>query len=274
MLKKATKLRILVTGATGFIGKHLVRFLANSGHSIIALSRSGEKVGGANTQIAYMLGELPNLSSSLSIEAAIHLAHDYRSGDGANRTITGTIDLFESLVQIGVRRQIFVSSYSAGPHAQSIYGRTKGSIEALLKEEPSALIVRPGLVIGSGGIFARIASWARHWPIVPLPDGGRGVVPIIEIERLCQEIAQLCEMADPPREFNAFHESKISLRDLVLNVAREDGRKPLILPIPTTCLLPLLRLAEVLGVKLPVSSDSLIGFVSNQMAEHPANLGN
>ena len=266
-------MHILITGATGFIGRHLVHYAANSGHSVIALSRSGAEVAGARTQIAWVLGELPNLSASQSIDAAIHLAHDFGSDDGANRTITGTIDLFEMLVQTGVRRQIFVSSYSAGPHAKSIYGLTKGQIESALKVDSSAVIVRPGLVLGSGGIYGRMSSWARHWPIVPLPDGGRGVVPIIAIEHLCQELVWLCETTDPPREFNAFHEDQISLRDLVLKVAIEAGRKPWILPIPTAFLLPLLRAAEALGVKLPVHSDSLIGFTSNQLARHKASLG-
>ena len=267
-------MRILVTGATGFIGEHLVLFAADTGHRVTALSRSGGAVAGADACLAWSLGELPDMSASEPIDAAIHLAHDFVSEDGADRTMTGTVGLFEVLARSGVRRQIFISSYSAGPHTASLYGRTKGQIEAVLGGESSALIVRPGLVLGNGGIYGRMASWACRWPIVPLPDGGRGVVPIIEIERLCREIIRLCEAPDPPREFNAFYEDLKPLRDLVLAVARKGGRKPWILPIPMVLLLPVLRVAEVLGVRLPVSSDSLVGFVSNQRAGHRADLEN
>ena len=265
-------MRTLITGATGFIGRNLVQISADFGHDVIALSRSGLAVKGAESCIAWQLGQLPDLSDSAPIDVAVHLAHDFSAEDGGQKTIEGTIRLCAFLASLGVRRQIFVSSYSAGPHAKSSYGRTKSEIERRLLIEPWATIVRPGLVLGDAGIYGRIASWARRLPVVPLPDGGEGEVPVIDIDRLCIEIVHLSELKEAPRELNAFYPEFKSLRDLALAAALDVGRKPRILPVPSALLLSALRIGEAFSFKLPISSDSLLGFVSNQSADHQASL--
>ena len=62
-----------------------------------------------------------------------------------------------------------------------------------LRKDKRTIIVRPGLVLGEGGIFSRISNFVNKSPIVPLPDGGKGCVSVITIERLCNEIIKLCK---------------------------------------------------------------------------------
>jgi NADH dehydrogenase len=265
-------MRILVTGAGGFIGKNLINFALESGHSVISLSRPGTKVVGSEVDIDWALGRLPSSSSLSWVDAAVHLAYDYACVSGKNYNISGTIDLFVMLKDLGVKRQIFVSSYSAGPHAESLYGKTKWEIENKLKKYSSAVIVRPGLVLGEGGIYGRMVSFTRRWPFVPLPEGGKGLIPVIHIERLCFDLLRLCDNMCKLMELNAFYEKKLSLRELVLSSVKKEGRAPWIIPIPFNIMLSLLLLAEALAIKLPVTSDSLVGFKRNQCAYHKSNL--
>jgi NADH dehydrogenase len=153
-----------------------------------------------------------------------------------------------------------------------LYGRTKAELERRLTEIPGTVIVRPGLVLGNGGIFGRIAAFSRISPLVPLPDGGHGRVPVIEINRLCDEIIRLVDHPSPPAENNIFHRHLPTLRDLVLKVAAESGRRPIILNIPVALALPFMRGMERMGLSLPVSADSLEGFVRNQSATHVTTL--
>ena len=265
--------RILVTGASGFIGSHLCQKLFREGHQIIAMNRSGSPIDGATETVSWQLGE-PVPGELPACDVAIHLAHDFSGEVGAQRSISGTKALVAFLYAHGTGRQLFVTSYSAGTHARSLYGKSKGILEEALRKDKRTIIVRPGLVLGEGGIYGKIAKVARKSPVVPLPDGGRGLVTVITIDRLCDEMARLCMATDPPQDANLFEPQMVTLRQLVQKVASDAGRRPLFVPVPISLALPIFRMVEALGLPLPVSSESLVGFVQNQSAAHVSTLEN
>ena len=265
--------RILVTGASGFIGRHLCQKLLLLGHELVAINQSGSSVDGAMQTLSWCLGELiPN--DLLECDVAIHLAHDFSGDVGAELTISGTKELVTHLYAHGTRRQLFITSYSAGEHARSRYGKTKDVLENALRMDKRTIIVRPGLVLGDGGIYGKIVRFVRKSPLVPLPDGGSGYVTIITIERLCDEIARLCTASDPEQFANLFELQEVTLKNLVKKVASEVGRRPLFVSVPISLALPIIRILESLKIPLPVSSDSLVGFLDNQTAAHVSTLRN
>ena len=259
---------ILVTGASSFIGRNLIKKLFLEGYEVIALNRSGSYVEGSKKIISWDLSD-PLANINLKCDIAIHLAYDYNGEKGANITISGTKTLFEYLyVNGGTKRQLFITSYSAGNHATSRYGKTKSVLEEYLLKDKRTIIVRPGLVLGEGGIFSRISNFVNKSPIVPLPDGGKGCVSVITIERLCNEIIKLCKANNPTQIANLFEPQKVQLRDLLKNSSLVLRRSFMIINIPSLLLLFIIRMIEFLGIKLPVSSDSLAGFIQNQSGSH------
>lgn len=263
-------MRILITGATGFIGQALVQMALQHGHHVIALSRSEIADMPGVEWYHWDLGENHFPEAVGRVDAALHLAHNFRGENGADQTIHGTKVLAEAIAELGCSRQIFFSSYSAGEHAESIYGRTKTAIEHFFMSLRGGIIVRPGLVIGDGGIYQKIAAAAAHLPVVPLPDGGRGQVPIVRIEQLCKRIIAIAERGFALREINLFEPKLATLRSLVKDAAHKAGKAPLILPIPGALLLFVLGLAKRLHIVLPIGEDNLKGFLSNQSALHSA----
>lgn len=265
-------MRVLIFGASGFIGRALLDCFASAGHEPVALCRTGRIQGSVGRAIAWDLAGPLDPSILGGVDCAIHLAHDFSGEEGARRTLRGTIAAVRGLSAAGVPRQQFISSYSAGPHASSLYGRTKHAIEAALAGVPGLTIVRPGLVIGPGGIFARISKWATLLPVIPLPDGGRGVVPVIGIAALCQEMLALAQTSAPPAERNLFEPRLKSLRQIVLEAAAGRRLPPLVLPVPSALLRVGLRLCSQLGIPLPVNADNLDGFLANQVALHESDI--
>lgn len=261
-------MRLLILGAAGFIGSHLVREAVAQGHEVVALCRSGGVEGFAGRTVSWALGQAVPVEELDNVDCAVHLAHDFSGDAGARLTREATLACVAQLRKAGVQRQLFFSSYSAGRHASSIYGRTKFAIEEGLAECADVITVRPGLVLGDSGLYGRIRKWARRLPLIPLPDGGDGLVPIIAVERLCRETLGLAAVVKLPREANLFEPRLRSLRQLVLDAAAEVGRHPLVLPVPSSLVIAVLRLAAILHLPLPVNADNLRGFLANQQAQH------
>ncbi|HEX5213179.1 MAG TPA: NAD-dependent epimerase/dehydratase family protein [Pseudolabrys sp.] len=262
------KVRILVTGAAGFIGRHLVLAAAAKDYEVVALSRSGGLIDGARQTFQWAFGQPVPAAACVKVGRAIHLAHDFDGEAGSRRTIESTLSAANQLRAGGVLRQLFFSSYSAGEHAASLYGKTKLAIERGFAGQGDVVFVRPGLVVGKQGIYGRIRKWAQTFPIIPLPDGGQGRVPVISIEELCEWTLQLLIDPAPPREANLFEPELTSLRHLVLEAAAQVGRRPWILPVPSPLLVRAIRFAELLRITLPIKADSLVGFLANQDAQH------
>jgi uncharacterized protein YbjT (DUF2867 family) len=260
--------RLLIIGAGSFIGAHLVQAATAHGHEVIALSRSGRHPQSVSKSIHWAFGEPLPPEASDDVGCAVHLAHDFDGENGARRTIESTLAVVTQLRLSGVPRQLFFSSYSGGEHATSLYGKTKLAIERALKGHEDIVIARPGLVIGEGGIYGRIRKWAQRFPVVPLPDGGQGKIPVIRIDDLCERTMLLANMTAPPREANLCEPELKSLRELVQDAAEETGRRPLVLPVPSGLFLYLLTLAGRLRIPLPVNADNLMGFLGNQGAQH------
>ncbi|MGC3987899.1 MAG: NAD-dependent epimerase/dehydratase family protein [Pseudorhodoferax sp.] len=265
-------MRILIFGAAGFIGSHLTRSLARAGHEVVALCRADAIPGFDGACVPWRFGQEVPSDAIRGAQAAIHLAHDFHGEPGARTTLSDTLRIMQLLDVSGVQRQLFFSSYSAGAHATSIYGRTKYAIEQASAPLHSVVIVRPGLVVGPGGIYGRIENWVRRSPIIPLPDGGHGRVPVIRIDRLAHETLRLIEAPSAVREVNLFEPKLSSLRELVMAAAPEVQRRRWIVNIPSRVILVSLKLAAALRIPSPVNSDSLDGFLANQSARHTSSL--
>lgn len=265
-------MKILVFGAAGFIGSHLARHAAGAGHSVVCFCRSGKVRGFEGPCHAWSLGGPLGAAAVQGADCALHLAHDFDGEKGAGRTLAGTTDVIRQLAQAGVRRQVVFSSYSAGPHASSLYGRTKSALEEQVCRMDEVIVVRPGLVLGEGGIYGRIRTFVRLSPLVPLPDGGKGKVPVIEIGRLCAHILLIASAAAPRKEYNLFEKDLLSLRQIVQEAAREAGRSTWVLPVPSSLVLLGLRMTAALRLPLPVNADNLAGFLANQEASHKSSL--
>ncbi|MCK7594468.1 SDR family oxidoreductase [Pseudomarimonas salicorniae] len=264
-------MKIAVFGSSGFIGSALIARSHALGHDSIAYSRRGRPASGAVAR-QWSLGEIPDLDPCENADGAVHLAHDFDGEAGADRTFRGTLKLIDALRQRGVRRQVFVSSFSAGEHHQSRYGRVKHELEKVLGESEDVWIVRPGLVIGDGGLFGRIAKIARASPVIPLPDGGKGEVYCIDLAELCDLFLRVLQLGPASRVLNLFEPRPRALRDLVLEVAARN-RPRLIMNVPSSLALRILDLSERLAIPLPVTSDNLRGFLANQRADHRSSIG-
>jgi UDP-glucose 4-epimerase len=159
---------VLVTGATGFIGRHLAKALSSQNARVLALARNAAKVAGLSTdgQIIGIVRDLTQAGSLAevlrNVDVVFHLASEGEGGESTTRpaserskteksqegvTIRGTRKLLDAARKTGVKGFVFLSSVKAfgentderldetsETHPTSAYGRAKLAAENLLLE--------------------------------------------------------------------------------------------------------------------------------------------
>lgn len=184
---------VLITGADGFVGRHLVKYLAGQGFTVLAAARG--TLDARHERIRHI--RVPDLASRFDwrpllsqCDAVVHLAgvaHRRASEQSYNLVnVKGTASLAQAARDTGVKQFVFVSSIAAqcasfsdqpqsedsAPRPSNAYGRSKLAAEDAIRSiGVPYTILRPVVIYGPGekGNFALISKVARL-PI-PLPFG-------------------------------------------------------------------------------------------------------
>lgn len=264
---------VALTGANSFLAQAFGRALAASGHTLRGTLRKPEQAQELPWLERFAAASLvePDVGDLFdNANAVVHFAHDFALGADA-RNIAGTLAFFDQAARAGATRQIFVSSYSARADATSEYGRTKYAIEARVRDR-GGIIVRPGLVLGAGGIYARMAKAIRRFPVLPAPSGA-GKIPFISIDRLALALKSILTCGEAPTDaFNLFSPELVTLMQLLKCTRDVTHSRTIFVPVPAAPVRMALVLAGKMRLPLPVTADNLDGFTGNQVQIHHSNL--
>ena len=261
-------MKVFITGIRGFLGSNLAEALEARRHQVIGSSRDGSN--GERSTARIRLGEPVDPAVFADADTIVHCAHDFSPG-AMERNVAGSRLLFDAGRG---RRRIFVSSHSAREDAAGEYGISKYRIERMyLAGGPAAgeTVVRPGLVIGSGGLFRRTLRTIRNLRIVPLVDGGRDTVPVLAIADFCEAMVNLIE-SGRRSAYNLFNATEPSMREIVDAVLRIGERRALVVPLPFAPAFAAVKAAERWKVPLVFNTESLSTLRLNRRPVHESDL--
>ena len=199
----------------------------------------------------------------IGCDVLIHCAYVKKQSDdhAGNINLDGTRHLYELAKGAGVKKFIFFSSLSAHEKAVSEYGKTKLAIEKLLDPRKD-LILKPGLVLGHGGLFGSILRMIRSLPILPLVDGGSQPLQAVDIEDLAK-----CVEVGIHKDISGTHtliaDNDFTLRDMAELIRKRLKRKMFFLSLPYGLVNFGFTLTEALHISLPVSKENLLGLKQN-----------
>jgi nucleoside-diphosphate-sugar epimerase len=261
-------MRVLVTGATGFIGGALCAALAEAGHTVRVALRSDGPLPAEVTE-RVVVGDIcvtTDWKTALSgVDAVVHAAaraHVLRdAADNASLYMAtnafATRRLAEAAGCEAVRRFVYVSSIkvngeeTAGhaytpsdvPHPRDAYGKSKmhGEIAALgaaTMTGMEAAIVRAPLVYGPGvrANFLRLLRWVDRERLLPF-GAIRNERSLVSVWNLCDLLLRALEHpAAPGRVWMVSDGAEVSTPDLIRTLGRAMGRRVKLISVPVSML--------------------------------------
>jgi nucleoside-diphosphate-sugar epimerase len=262
-------MKILVTGATGFIGTQLSETLANSGHQVRCTARSLAPNSSTTCEVITCdLESADNLDHlTAGCDAIVHLAGraHVMSDDPAtseslyfSANVDVTRRLAQSAARTGVKRMILMSSVKVNgesttidspftsqdiPNPQDPYGRSKTQAEQTLWDVASTsglegVVVRPPLVYGPGvrANFASLIGIVNRG--LPLPLASiQNKRSFVSIDNLIDCIATALQSSNAPGQtFLVSDGNDLSTPELIRSIASALHKSPMLIPFPTALL--------------------------------------
>ena len=264
-----------ITGGNGYVGGCVKKFFAAQGWEIFELTRRPRP--GARA-FQFQLGDdlSPDLLSGVS--AFVHCAYDFtplRWDDITAVNIEGSRKILKAALAASVPKIVFISSISAYDGCRSLYGKAKLEIEKFALAN-GIMVIRPGLVYGgvAGGMFGKLAEKMKKSAIVPLIGNGSQIQYLIHNEDLCTFLEKFVSgnIELPSGVLTAANEQPWPFKKLILEIARAQGKKPTLVPVPWRAVWLALKTAEACGLKLNFRSDSLVSLMyQNPRPDFSAN---
>lgn len=255
-------MRVLLTGATGFVGRHTVPLLAARGHRVRAALRTASE-GPWEPAVVGDIGPATDWTAALAgVDAVIHMAarvHVMRDtasdplAEFRRVNTAGTIRLAEQAAAAGVKRFVFLSSIkamvdesrpapldaAATPDPHSPYGVSKLEAERALAEIAArtgmeVAVIRPPLVYGPGAAGNMRALLKLVATGLPLPLGGiRNRRSLIYVGNLADAVVTVLEHPDAAGQTFLVQDGEpLSTADLVRAIAAALDRPTRLIPVP------------------------------------------
>lgn len=264
-------MRILVLGASGFIGSRLVVHLGSRGHSMVCAGRNPKALGRRFPQCEAVHADLrvdevddwrPRL---VGINAMVNAAGILR-GDLDPVHHRGPAAMFEACAEVGVRRLVQISALGAGAQPGSHFLTTKAAADADLLRlargngELRWCVLRPSLVIGRGGFSTALfcAMGAMPFPI-RLGPGNWRVQPLHAEDAVCA-VADLLAAPAVPEVLDLVGPEEITTDELTAILRKWLGLPPAPpLPVPRTILAIGARISDLFpGLGLSTETLSML----------------
>ena len=261
------KQRLLITGATGFVGKALTDKLRSGGCSVVAAVRrepavlgfdvESVKVGNISAQTDW-LPALNKIDVVIHCAARAHITNDSVADSLAEfRQVNtaATLNLARQAAEAGVRRFVFISSIKVNgeltegvrfssedvfvptdPYGLSKYEAEQGLLALAKETGMEVVIIRPTLVYGSGvkGNFASLLKWMKTG--VPLPFGAiNNQRSLVALDNLVDFIIHCIDHPKAANEIFLISDGEdVSTTELLQKVSHAFGKRALLLPIPVS----------------------------------------
>lgn len=264
-------MRVIVTGATGFLGGEVCRRLVERGHQVLAMGRSDERLSRLQHQAVktikadLSMGETPRATPADAMVHCAALSSPWgRPEEYEQANVEATRQALTFARKCGAKRFVHISTPSLYfrfrdqldvredadlPPPVNDYARTKLVAEKLVlaADELDPIVLRPRGLYGPGdtSLLPRLLLAGRHRPL-PLLNGGRATTDLTYVEDAAEAVCAALVHAGPlaQRVFNVSGGAALNVRDVADRAAQRAGQALRWRPMPTRLVLMLARASE------------------------------
>ena len=240
---------ILLTGATGAVGSHLLPMLVERGERVKCLVRQPDKLGRHRVDVQIVMGDLKELSdpfmlrqSLRGVDSVIHLAGSLRDQPGHPvEELNGlaTVRLVEAAEIVGANRFLFFSALGASPVQKPRFLRSKWTGQAAVEgSNLDSTVFRPSIVFDRSDPWVTLMQRLSFLPFMPVAGSGRSEFQPIWARNAAEAvIAALDAGPEAPETIDLAGPETLTYSEMSSLVAEVAGRPRPVRTLP----LPLVR---------------------------------
>ncbi len=269
-------MKVLVAGASGFVGARLCPALEGAGHTVRAMTRRPAGYRGVGEAVAGDVGDPASLRTALAgCEVAFYLVHSLGDADFEQRDAEGAAAFGRAAADEGVARIVYLGGLGAGEHDLSAHLRSRHEVEELLGEAGVPVTtLRAGIIVGHGGIsWEMTRQLVEHLPAMICPRWVRTRTQPIAVADVVRYLVGVLDVPETAgRAFDIGGPEVLEYLTMMRRVAAIEGRRMLVLPVPL--LTPSLSsrwLSLVTDVDV-ATGRSLIDSMSNEVVVRDASI--
>lgn len=245
-------MKVVVSGGTGFLGRHISRALIDHGHDVTVLGRNPNKVSaipelaGANatkgdvTEPATLRGRFEDADAV--VQAAQFPNHPV---EVPSRGLTydrydrqGTVNVLAEAQRAGVDKFVYISGAGADPVSEKTWYRAKGLAErAILESGIDYAILRPSWAYGpEDRALNRFAQIAKLSPVVPQPGAAVQRIQPVHVGDIALAVARVFERDAWNDVYEIGSRDVMTMNEVVHTLLDVMGKRRAVLPIPSSLL--------------------------------------
>ncbi len=267
---------ILVTGAVGFVGSHVVPALLDAGHDVVALVRGTDDGSELHrlppdqrARVTVRVGDVTRAdtlpAALVGVDAVVHLAAIPRDWDGGASlrlvNTEGTRNMVVAARDAGVRRFVHLGAMGVADEPDLHYASSKAKAIAIVRDSGlDWTVLSPSVLYGPrDGFFNILASLVRYSPgITPLTGGGDARFQPLAIGDLARTVvSSLADERTVGHEYELGGPRYWTYREMVEEVCRAMGARRVLVPMPVALIRLVAAASEAVHLPFPASTDQL-----------------
>lgn len=246
-------MRTLVTGAAGFVGRHLVPALEDAGHQVAAMTRRPDAYAGPGKAVEADVERPETLVPALEgQQVAYYLVHSLHHRDFARRDADAARAFGSAAAAAGVEHLVYLGGLGDPQDALSEHLRSRQEVEGLLAESGVPVTtLRAGIVIGDGSssweIIRHLVEWIPALLVPTWANTRTQPIAIADVVRYLVGVLDIGSDADSDmgtarsRTFDIGGTEVLTYTEVLSRLSALEGRPSLMVPIPV----PSVRLAAL-----------------------------
>jgi len=229
-------MKVLVAGASGFVGSRLCPSLVEAGHEVVAMTRHPDTYAGSGTAVHGDVHDADTVHAALEgCAAAYYLVHSLDAQDFETRDAEAAGTFGRAAATAGLSRIVYLGGLGDDSDALSAHLRSRRQIETVLGDAGVAVTsLRAGIIVGHGGISWELTrQLVEHLPAMVTPKWVHTRTQPIAIGDVVRYLVAVLELPQAgSRALEIGGPDVLQYVTMLRRVAAIKGRPLLVVPVP------------------------------------------